>query len=513
MMRTLTPLGLLLAAALAAPASATPVQVAEGALVDVSSDGRFVLLDDGRVIDRRGDAGLPGSTATPLALADRAAVVLERTAGGQLQVRRRDAPPEFVNVGPDGFAVPAGPARLVRNGQAVIFQTTQSPVRIIERDLTTDTSTVRAEGRSLLDASEDGRVITWIRQVPAAVPPPGRIVAPGAPSGPTAVGTAVGYVVDDQAPRVARVSTWKQEQAVGQDGVTCPNTILSRTSPKDLLISQRGSANADSTYVLAVTQRKQVAVQPPAPDFDLTERLNAAGAIQQSQDEFQTELKLDPVSAALGQAIDFPDDPPNTPPSQQNVDFGLISDGYGRGGVIDIDATVGTVRRVLPYADGAGAAVTVRAPDGALSVWADDVAVAVTDPPKGFWSTLPRAGDPLDSPSLTVDAGWYFCDQLVPASASNYLQLNFPVPTWRSLGTVTTQLTPAGSKPAKRATFNIRWGYPAGPILWSKTVTANTTFRLPPNPLNFTNFVYERIITFADGTRTTDRGIFPLVNR
>ncbi len=229
-MRTLAPLGLLLAAAVAAPASASaaPVRLADRGLVDVSSDGRFVLLDDGQVVDRRGDAGLPGSTATPLALADRAAVVLERTPGGQLQVRGAGGEPQLVNLGPDNLAVPAGPAKLVRNGQAVIFQTTQSPVRIIERDLETSTSTVRAEGRSLLDASEDGRIITWIRQVTAAVPPPGRVVAPGAPAGVTANGTAVGYTVDDQAPRTVGVSSWTQSPTPDQLQATCPATTRIR---------------------------------------------------------------------------------------------------------------------------------------------------------------------------------------------------------------------------------------------------------------------------------------------
>ncbi len=509
-------LGLVLAAALPSTATAAPVRLADGGVVDISADGRFVLLDDGRLVDRTGDQSLPAAGGTPLDLASGSPVVLQRTPGGQLQVRRPGADPEFVNIAPDGFAVPAGPAKLVRNGTVVIFQTTQSPVRIIERNLDTDTSTVRAEGRSLLDASEDGRVITWIRQVPAAVPPPGRVVAPGAPSGPTAAGTAVGYTVEDQAPRLIKVSSWRQYPAIGQEDVTCPTaTRIFRASPLRLLVSQDGVAGG--AYSLGLAE-----IDPtdrPAPGGVRTSRTwytnSGSGSIGFEVPNSVETLVLDPLSSAVGRSLEFRPEF-NDPSGFTFKSFGSLQSEGVISGQLRLDPSTGdgaVITRVVPFAGGASAATTVRSASGDLSTWLDEAVLTPKPAPYEFWRPLPDSRDELDRADLTVDATWFLCDQLEPAQPWDYVRIEYLAPSARSLGTVVARFTPAGVKPIRRATFTVRWGYPWGPILWTKTVTADTTFKLPANPLGISNLAYERTVTFVDGTRRTDRGVFPVIRR
>lgn len=484
-------------AAVAAPsAQAAATKLFPYPVVDVSSDGRYVLHVNGDVVDRAGTNGLPQATSTSIDLADRAPIALGKDfTNGILYVRTAQAPRGTVaSIGPDGTSVPAATGKLVQNGSALIFSTTERPSRIIKRDLAAGTSTVLMTGVTLLDASEDGKVITFMRGVPVAKRPSGSTPISGDP-GAWWVSPAVGYQVGLDAPRIVAVQKISERAPGGEPVVGCPASVeLQTTTPNDLQISQDGSQGGQYSLVLS-SSFKPYGGYP----FSLTtiERLTADGRETIATSDGQrtnVSVRVDPVSGAYARILD-----------DKANGFPLVN----RAGIVAPDGTAttlsvlppegstdtaGRISTAIPFGGGAGAVYfgTARA-DG--STWT----YAVDGLPTGgttAWQTLPRTADRLDSSALTAEVEFAQCTP-VAGTFDDYVGLDLTT-TGNSAGTVGIGATPSGKIPAVSSRASIAW---YGVPIWSKSSSQGPAFyRLPGIPAGLPGFKLTVQVKLADGT-------------
>lgn len=483
--------------ALAGTASATPTFVHSDGMIDVSSDGRYVLSANGELRDRSG-AGvgqLPMGIRTPVDLADRAPIALESDFNtGTLWVHDKDHGAVVVNIGPNGTSVPTtGTGRLVRNGTAVIFATTERPTRIIERDLTTGTSTVRLSGATLLDASEDGQVITWQRAIGTIARTSGTPI-PGDPtSGHTAV--AVGYQVAGSAPRVVDVTHYKQVRT-GNPEPVCPEMVgADETIPTSLDISQDGSS---ARYSLVLGTTRSLWWYPFRADA--WKRLTDGGPVQIASDDTQTtvaHVTTDPVSGAFTVITDNHGSYPNYNQAALIGDDGSSSPlTVAPAGSTD---TAALYLKAVPFNRGGGVAYSALTRAGVSSgTWVDEPAAAgaSTTP----WTTLPRSSDPVDGPSTTPDATFITCPPtVVDGTIADYAPLALKT-TGSSAGTITFTPAPAGKTTATSLTATVSW---FGIKLWSRSATTAGTITLPAIFPGLAGFKATETVKLTNGTVLT----------
>lgn len=487
-------------AALAAPsADAAATKVVPYPVVDISSDGRYLLHANGDVVDRVGTNGLPMSTTAPVDLADRAPIALGRDfTNGNLFLRTLQAPRGTVaNIGPEGTTVPASTGKLVQNGSVLIFSTTERPGRIIKRDLAAGTSTVLMSGATLLDASEDGRVISYVRQLPGVSRPAGSTPIEGDP-GPSKTGQAVGYQVDGGAPHVVATTRWR-ERAVGELSGTCPTLVeVDTTTPTDLKISQRGQQGG--TYSLVLTTADQRGGGYPFTATTIA-RLNATGAATIITSDGQTtgaSINVDPVSGAAGVILS---DKANGFPL---VNSARVIEPSGAQVPLTIPAPEGSTdtgaafSNALPFNGGASVAFTARS-RAANATWAyvDDSLTPGTD--QTPWTTLPRSIDPVDGASTKIAATWADCTPPPAGTFGEYVGFALKT-TGSSAGFFTVTSSPAGRLKAESYRAAITWG---GLTAWRRSGAADATVFLPSIPVGLPGLKLTVSVKLTDGTVLT----------
>lgn len=482
----------------AAAASASPTRVKNQGFVDVSSNGRYVLTSDGAITDRTTDSTvLPIGTGSPLDLANDAPISLESASGAGLVVRSPANPDgTFVSIGPSGTGVPiSGTARLVRNGTAVIFATTERPTRIIERDLTTGTSTVRLTGATLLDASEDGKVITWQRSTGEITRPAGSAPIPGDPTAGT-TGVAVGYQVAGAEPRVVDVTHYAQ-QRLGNPSTTCPEQVGANvTTPVSLDVSQDGAA-ARYTLVLGTAFKS---AWYPFTSHQYSRLTSSGDPLVIATDDTQTSVAhvtTDPVSGAYTVVTDNHGSYPT-----YNVAKVVGDDGTSHALAIaptDTPNTAALFTTAAPFARGAGAAFTAIPAVGTQSgTWLDDGfgAVGTSTTP---WLGLPREGDAVDSAATKADTAFISCGVVtapVAGTIADYAPLTVKT-TGNSAGSIAFTKAPAGKIAAKSLTVSVSW---FGLQLSTRTTTTDGTVTLPAIVPGVSGFKATERVTLTNGT-------------
>lgn len=510
--RSLVASAALLAAA-AAPASAAPALVTEGSLVDAGSDGRMVLTTD-RLIDRQTGASddLTYFSGRGVDVADTARKALYETTSPSgersltlYNLERSGANDLLIsaNIGPDRMPVPwGGHAKLVRNGAAVIFDTAESTPRIIEFTFGSGAAVVRVSGATLLDASEDGTLVTYRRQLAAVSRPAGQVGLTGdrADIG----GSSVGYQLSGQAPRIAATTTAVQSYVTGFGAGACDTRLTEwRTStPTNLQVSQRG----DGTYALYLSS------QVSTSSYDshgVIERLTAAGTsalADAGNPSRRVELFPDPVSGAYALVTTAK---PNGP--VLNTPSFVAADGTARAlGVIPVPGAGGSYddsgfyTRLVAIGGGAsviyGAVPVTR--DSSLArptVYATDGAAPTGDNPQTAWLTLPRSGDATDAATSTPDVTWAQCEDAPAAVAGafgDYATFASQT-TGNSAGALAFTTAPVGLIAATSVKASITW---LGLPLWSRTLSHDGTIRLPAIPAGLGGLRGTAVITLADGT-------------
>ncbi len=480
---------LAISALVAGPAHAAITKVADQPLIDASSDGRFVLLADGSVIERAtGTSVLGPDRSESLDLASRSAATLELDASA-LFLRTPQSPDgTFVGIGTDGFSVPVTSAKLVRDGKAVVFSTSESPSRILLRDLTTNTTTELLSRASLLDASEDGKVVTWIRQIAGTPRTAGQPL--DSDPGPSASGQAVGYTVGGESRIVSR-TTWTQRAFGPQPDGPCPTTtVIDKRWPTGLQISQDGTGR----YSLVLS----TAVQPgggypfaAGSTTRLTATSNTDATLITSDGQVTTSTtQVDPESGAAASILS---DKANGFPLANRLYLSQPS-GASQGvpviGQFGTTDPIGAYKRAVPV--NGGAAVVYAFSDrsggptgGPVETYLRDGFTPGTDATP--WLSLPRSIDPANVAGASVDATYIVCTAtpsptptatptpaVVPGTIDDY------VPALGTQGFVTFAFTPSGKLPARSGRATITW---FGVPIWDRTVTASTNLTLPRFPV------------------------------
>jgi hypothetical protein len=496
-------------AALAAPSAATaaPVKITDGTFVDTSSDGRYVLTAT-TIIDRAtGTDWAIGGSAPAIALADHSRRVLVDY-GTSLGGFNPDSssPKTFAFAVPtvvDGKDAQPGHAEFVKNGTVVIFDTKESTPRIISYDITTNETTVLMTGATLTDASEDGQVIGFRKELPNLTAPSN--VAPITFGGPVIGASAVGYLVAGQAPRVVATSSWKHEYRPGNDTGECSSRIADLTgeTPTGLRISQDGTGR----YALYVTKAVVGPGDALRQGHGVVERITLDGsttiadaAIPPNRIDFTN----DPVSGAYGTI-----NTPKTTIPPVNTAGVTADDGTLRAtGVLPVDGPGGTwddsayYTGIVPVNAGAAAIYTgyPRTRDASLSrpttFVNEGAAVGASTTP---WLSLPRTGDAPLTAATKGTATWALCDD-APAvgTIGDYAAIAL-TPTGNSAGKVTVTLAPDGFVAAKAAQLKITWfGIP----VWSKTIRTSGTVALPSIPARIGGFKLTVAVVPADGSAT-----------
>lgn len=484
-------------AALAAPsAHAAPTKAFPYPVVDVSSDGRYLLHVNGDVVDRSGTNGLPQGTLISLDLADHAPIALGTdVTSGSLYVRTLQAPRGTIaSIGPDGKSVPASTGKLVQNGAALVFSTTERPARIIKRDLATGTSTVLMTGATLLDASEDGRVITYLRQLPNVGRPAGSTPVDGDP-GPATSGQAVGYLVAGGQPHVVSVTKWR-ERAVGELSGTCPTKVeVDVTTPLDLKVSQRGQAGG--SYSLILTTSDQRGGGYPFAATTITRLSATSGATIVSTDGQTTNATIspDPVSGAAGVIVN---DKANGYPLANDARIVEPSGAVERLAIPAPEGSTDTAaffRKALPFNAGAGVAFTATS-RAANATWTSIDESLTPGADTTPWTELPRAVDAVDGAGTKIDATWAECEAPPAGTFSEYVGLALKT-SGSSAGLFTVTSSPAGRLKAASYRAAITWN---GLALWRRSGAADATVRLPWIPAGLPGLKLTIAVTLADGT-------------
>lgn len=493
-------LGAVVSAAGPALATAAPVRVSPSGVLDASSDGQLLLLRNGSVLDRTtGATALVADPDQNLDLALRSPITLQRSLDGYIYVR--DAVLEALgSVDPSGVPVTATSAVLVRDGRGVVFTTAGATPTIIERDMVTNTSTVRVTNATLLDASEDGKVITFSRALPAIARPSGAAIS-GQPSSPIP-SLALGYQVAGGAPRLVDQTRYA-ERASGATENGCPTSVVGELRQVvDLQVSQEGAAGG--RYVL--TEQTTNSSQGGALFSRTFTRLGAGEATQLYRTDpsiGSAVLTTDPVSGAYVITT--------SPRASAGTSSARMTADDGRTFTLPVPSAGVPARstplyqNVVPFSRGAGAAADVQIyamPQGPFpessGAWVDDAlgAVGASTTP---WASLPREGDGVLPASLASDQTWVTCDG-VPGAPADYAAIQVAT-TGNSAGTVGVRLTPVGKVPAKVVSATVTWyGLP----IWSRTAKADATLRLPAILPNVPGYRVDAKITLASGTVLTE---------
>lgn len=455
----------------ASAASAAPTPLGGAAPVDVSADGRYVLRADGTVLDRQTDLPL-GTGAGPGAvdLAAHSPKVLVEADGNLTVVGPNDPPDPGVVASIDDQGAPVNADRLrvhlVRDGETVIFQTTETPARILRRDLASAKTTVLSTGTTLLDASEDGRVITWSRELPAVQRPGGN--RPIDPAG-GVPGSVVGYQVEREAPRVVAVSSWSQDVYQRPTPTTCPadpQTRVTRTTPWGLHVSQDGDAQR---YAFLLQSSSYDSAYPPYTKT-VHQRVGSGEPrtlLDNSWQRIEWYVRTDSVSGAVS-AIE----------SRHGSPFrgGTLFDDAGGSRAVSPLPSGGeslTAGSVLPYDRGASAITTftplqVGGAGGTRASFVD--AGGPLGPTATPWTALPRPTDAADGAATRADITWAACEDDPPVAVrgiwSDYAGIAAPS-TRNSAGIVWFTQEPAGKVAAETLRVEVRW---LGMRLWSRTV-------------------------------------------
>lgn len=487
-------------------AAAAPVRVNASGVLDASTDGHLLLLRDGSVVDRQtGAVRLLADPDQNLDLAADSLATLQRSADGYLFLRTLlpdgSGFERLVSASPAGLPIRATTAVLARDATTVFFTTAGPSPSIIERDLTTDTSTVRLTNATLLDASEDGRVITFSRALPAIQRPAGAAIVgdPGAPI----PSLAIGYQVAGGAPRLIDQTRYAQ-QASGSIEQGCPTSVSSAlTRPLDLHVSQDGDGGR---YVL--TQVSTSSSKGGALTSTTFTRLGANGeqviGTTDGQSTGAATITTDPVSGAYVLTV--------SPRLSGWISSARMTTDDGRSFALPVPAPAGApvsattqYVNVVPFSRGAGAASDLRIwamPAGPLEQYSGawvDADLGEVGPTTAAWAELPRAGDAVLAADLASDQTWVTCPGVVGAPA-DYAAIQ-PMTTGNSAGTIAVRRSPYGKVPATRVTATVRWyGLP----IWTRRVTADATLRLPALLPGVPGFAASVTITLTDGTVLTE---------
>lgn len=464
------------AALVAAPAShaSTTELVADGRLVDASSDGRYALIQRGDavlVVDHTtGSERAVPDGGTPLDLADHSPRVLIQR-GHDLFVDDLDAGTStLVNFDETGQWVSTiGRGKLVEDGRRVIFNAVDTPFsRILSRNLATETTTVRVTNGGLLrDASEDGRVVTYLRPLPRAYRPALLAKHPDDPPA-GVVGAVVGYQIIGAAPRVVTATVFSQSQPATNDQATCLATPLSTTdgTPVDLRISQDGDA---PRYRLTTIGRAnlswRVPVYDPAGGYFATDTVDGGDTSTGSY-----AIGVDPRSAASSTRNGPLPGPPVT--TSVTVDDDRAAHWFLTG----FHIWLVNLAPVIPVQRGAAVLYSGQWPDGTWTTWLEQArpAVAAGTTATDFSSLADRYS--ADGPSVGLKPNWAFCGPAVPKGAPADYAAITPRSSGTSAGSVAVTLAPAGKSPARYVDLTLRL---AGIQVWSRHVTASSTAVLP----------------------------------
>ncbi len=498
--------------AVAMAAAATPAQAATELLsspahfYDATSDGRYVIAGDS-VLDRATGTQLPVGTGTPLALADRAPRVLVELEGGALVVRDLVAgteQPASVDVGGDALKLAlGGRAELIDNGQTVLFTPAGGEPRIVQRDLASGTSATRLPNAALLDASEDGDVITFSRTLDPATRPAGSAAPPDAQS--VIAGYAVGYQLDGQLARLVERSTATETFIPFFDTGACSERraeISATTRPYDLQISQNGSGQ----YALYLSRAVARGSEVFQGGHTVIDRVTSSGTtllVDSGNPSVNDRLGVDPVSGAYTLIHTTHGSSP-----LWNTATLVAQDGTSRVlGVLPVEGpggssdTVGFTLTALPVNGGAGAVyqASPRTADQFRSrpgVYADTA--AAPGPSAGTpWLTLPRSVDAVASGAEQPTVTWADCGPVVaPPTIADYAAATLKT-TGNSAGSVAVTTAPSGKAKATSVTASITWlGFP----VYTRRVTADTTVKLPAIPVGIGGFKLTLQAKLADGT-------------
>lgn len=444
-------------------AEAATTKVADGRLIDATSDGRYVLVDadgsgQGTLIERASGRRTELPFYTALDLADRAPRVL-LWRGNRLSVFDLTSGTTTVaSLGPDGAALSAERGQLVRNGTAVIFETKENVPRIVQRDLPSATSTVRVStGADLRAASEDGRVVTWYRNLQRVQRPATSTPHRDDPFG-GVTATAVGYQVWGDAPRVLQRSSFVQTR-LDPTPTSCEASRLGgiEVIPNELQVAQNGAGG----YLLAAGSYKRVL--PQGTFYERTTMVDAAGTRNVQDTE---------TGALLGRTLD----PRSARWSWKGVLYSSAGIAYPLGGGEATSRIVAMVGRA-----GAVYGVTASAARGP-EVFYNDLGGAQPGVTSGQWIALPRPGDPVDDAATAGESTWVECGVQEPpppadtrGTFADYAKITVKT-SGSSAGSVAVNLSPAGKLAAWSANARVSW---LGVQLSNQLATSSQTITLP----------------------------------
>ncbi len=482
-----------------AAVSAAPIKVSDDSLVDATRDGRYVLVvgvdpatgvrtGATTVIDRTTSQHWPVSTEfdahVPPQLADHAPrVLLQR--GGRLVIRDVITGTEqHADLGPDGKPVSSDRARLVKNGAEVIFSTKEPNPRILARDLVTNATTVRMTGVQLLDASDDGRVITYLRVMPTTQRPPSAPqLLDNLPNGGLDV-RAVGYQVDGEAPRwIARTVFSQRATLDPRDATRCSGRATGDGDgqPFDLRVTQAGDQQYTLVASIGAIRTPETSVVRLQADGSRPEKLGGL-----SLPSFDSTPRLDPGSTAYVAAGLSATDASWSSAADDGTTRLIPSS-------LDVARVSGTV---MPVDRGRTVVFTgVDASGRALGTFVDEgPGVGATQ--TGALLRLPRPADPVDFGTVPADASWAKCPPAVTArEAANYAAVVVRT-HGRSAGRVTLRLAPAGLARAQRVRLTVRH---RGRATWTRSVTRSRRVTLPRLSIGARGYALHMRVTLTDG--------------
>lgn len=455
-----------------APA-ATVTKLARGIPMSASRDGRYVLVQrdvsGGAVLDRQGPE-LPGAstdTTTGGFVASGSPTSIGGVSGGTGVINPLAAGGPATTVFPetnifDGIA-------LAKNGHVAfsVTQTDGAPTSIVERDLDTGSVKTRVTGidfPQLLSASEDGRVITFLSQLPTG-------------------GHAVSYQVDGQAPRVVDrftvSATWVSTTPACADRLRA----FRSSEPQDLQVVEDGDA---ARYAFVIKRQLGTFTRPgddpPVTSYE-TVRLRADGSAEQigtaSASTYADVIALDRYSSAY-----------------------LATGPLGTGGIMHADdgSTWTLPQAPDQYTNGPIAARgAVAFQSGRVQGdTGEDLVAYVIDGPQvgatqsGVFTTLPRAGDPELTPSTAATYAIPAC----PGVIADYATIT-PKSSGNSAGTVTYTPQPDAKLAAKSLKVTVSWfGIP----IWVRSAGSATTVNLPAIVPGLSGFVATARVTLADSS-------------
>jgi hypothetical protein len=488
----------------AGTAHAAPALLSTGSpLIDASADGRYVLIGQ-NVLDRTTGATLPVGTGTPLDLASHAPRVLVDT-GAKLVVRDLAAGTEVqVNLLPTGEPVGYARAELAKNGNAVFFGTTETTPRIIVRNRSTNSNTVRAEGVTFQHVSEDGDVVTWSKQLPEARRP-ANLATPSGGRASLPV-TAVGYVAAGGRKHVVATSQWTE--TLGPDFLetgdcTQRNAELVGEVPTDLRVSQDEGAS-----VLWLTKRAFSAGDQFLQGHTLIQRVTTTG-VETLRDGVipptQEALFTDPETGSYALVETTKASAPRSNVAQLVAQDGTlrplgVEPIAGPGGTFDTTAFYG---KVVPINGGAGAIYQATPSTRDASLARPAVYVNEGEAPGASAAThkliLPREVDAELSSATTGAVAWAACTpNTTVGTIDDYTAFEAPNPSTPN-GKVVLFGSPDGLLTARSVKVTVSWyGLP----VWTRSATAETgVVFLPQVPKGLAGFKVTSQVTLTNGTK------------